>query len=253
MRGVSRPSFMNGNTSTPQIELVVARFNEPLNWLRRVSPRIRITVYDKSGEGEPASAATIALPNIGRESHTYLHHIVNRYQTLTPLTVFCQGKPFDHAFDFHHTLRQLAQASDAQTSEWMEHADDGFRALGHVIDTDDHRGERLFATWSKNEDNRLLDVAGFYRALFDSPAPGEYVFRPGAQFIISADCIQRRPLDFYQRALQLSIEFPDAGHCFERLWPQVFDIANPDLPLLNGRKTVGLKPLRRLAAPTDDK
>ena len=278
----------------PRIELVVARFREPLNWLKRVPSDLRITVYDKS-ESHDASESNayfddhaprfnrLMLPNIGRESHTYLHHIITRYQTLAPstppapLTIFCQGKPFDHAFDFHRTLRQLADGdvaiSDAsmgdvavdavarhyaQTVRAASVADErlireaqavvarcGFAPLGHITDSDDPRGERLFKGWSKNQDGRNLDVAEFHRALFDAPQPEQYTFRLGAQFIVTSDCILRRPLAFYQRALQMSIEFPDAPHCFERAWPFVFDVPNPDSIWLEGYKTAYLKPLQR--------
>ena len=74
------------------IELVVARYREELNWLRRVPKSVRVTIYDKSAAPQPGA---IALPNVGREAHTYLHHIVSRYESLSEVTVFCQGKPFD--------------------------------------------------------------------------------------------------------------------------------------------------------------
>lgn len=291
----------SSSIAIPQIELVVARFNEPLNWLRRVPWDIRITVYDKSESPDASESKTyfddhaprfnrLMLPNIGRESHTYLHHIIARYQALAPLTIFCQGKPFDHAFDFHRTLRQLAHGDAsigdasigdasigdasvdvvarhyAQTVRAASVADErlivaaqavvarcGFAPLGHIADSDDPRGERLFKGWSKNQDGRVLDVAGFHRVLFDAPQPDQYSFRLGAQFIVTSDCIRRRPLAFYQRALQMSVEFPDAPHCFERAWPFVFDVPNPDSVWLEGYKTAYLKPLQRpLAARPSD-
>ena len=38
------------------LELVVARYQEELNWLRRVPKTWRITVYDKSAAPEPGGA-----------------------------------------------------------------------------------------------------------------------------------------------------------------------------------------------------
>ncbi len=216
-------------------ELVVARYNENLNWLRRVPKAWRVTIYDKSGEQLPGAAT---LPNIGRESHTYLWHIVENYEALCDLTVFCQGKPFDHASDFHQTLRDLAENPAVK----------GFLPLGHIVDTDDARGRLLFTKWSKNEDGHELDMRGFHRALFGDDGPQEYTFRLGAQFAVPRDLIQSRPREFYERALQVSINFSDAAHCFERSWPLVFGVANPDLAWLGGQKTAYLKPIRRLKA-----
>lgn len=86
------------------LELVVARYAEDLSWLRRVPKTVRVTVYNKGGDTVPG----MALPNVGREAHTYLHHMVTRYDDLAEVTLFCQGKPFDHVPDLHKILRQLA-------------------------------------------------------------------------------------------------------------------------------------------------
>jgi hypothetical protein len=215
------------------MELVVARYEENLNWLRRVPGEFTITVYDKSTS--PALNATL-LPNNGREAHTYLHHICPRYDSLADITVFCQGKPFDHAFDFHHTLRALASG---------EMCVESFFWLGHIADTDSADGV-LFRNWSKNEDGRGLDLNGFHRALFGCDGPREYAFFLGGQFIATRECIHRRSKKFYQRALRLSMEFPDAAHCFERTWDRVFGEEESTRARMKGEKTVYLKPIRRL-------
>jgi hypothetical protein len=217
------------------IELVVARYSEDLRWLRRVPKTVRVTVYDKHDSAPHPGA--IRLINVGREAHTYLWHIVQRYEELAPLTVFCQGKPFDHASDFHTTLRRLAENPEAARE---------FEAFGHIVDTDDNCGQRLFAQWSKNEDGHALDMRGWHRALFGNAGPQEYTFRLGAQFAAHAPLIRRRPRAFYECALQISIDFPDAAHCFERAWPLVFGVENPDLAWLKGEKTAYLKPIKRM-------
>ena len=217
------------------IELVVAHHTESLAWLRKTPASFRRTVLDKN----PADTfpGAIALPNIGRESHSYLHFIVSRYQTLGDVTVFCQGHPFDHAFDFHTTLRRIAESPGTV---------DRFLWLGHIIDTDDARGHTLFRGWSKNDDGHELDMNGFHRALFGDDGPQEYTFKLGAQFAASKSCIHSRPLNFWERALQVASDFPDAAHCFERSWDRVFGEEGIDQTWLAGKKTVYLKPIRRL-------
>jgi hypothetical protein len=215
------------------LELVVARYEENLNWLRRVPRAFLVTVYDKSTAPYPDS---IPLPNIGREAHTYLHHICTRYDSLSDLTVFCQGKPFDHAFDFHHTLRALASG---------ERHIENFFWLGHIADTDPADGV-LFRNWSKNEDGRDLDLNGFHHALFGTNGPPVYPFFLGGQLIVTRACIHRRSKEFYERALQLSIEFPDAAHCYERTWDRVFGEAESTRARMSGERTIYLKPIRRL-------
>ncbi|MFD2932774.1 DUF3431 domain-containing protein [Spirosoma flavum] len=212
-------------------ELVVAHYTENLNWLRNVPTGWQKTVYDKSPDGLIDGDA-IALPNIGREAHTYLHHLVSRYDSLAEWTVFCQGKPFDHAYDFKKTLREF----DPNPVE--------FRWLGHLIDTDDNQGHRLFKPWSKNEDGRGLDLRGFHRALFDTDGPDLYTFVLGAQFAIHRNILHRKPVSFYERALAVSVSFPDAAHCFERSWDRVFGVVGIDPDWLAGRLMVQLKPMK---------
>ena len=216
------------------IELVVARYTEDLAWLRKRPDNLTVTVYDKGPDASSGEGA-IPLPNIGREAHTYLHHIVSRYDSLTEWTVFCQGKPFDHAYDFKKTMRAYAANPSIIGS---------FRWLGHLIDTDDNRGERLFRPWSKNEDGRGLDMQGFHQALFDTNGPKYYTFVLGAQFAIHRNLIRQRPLSFYERALSVSTSFPDAAHCFERSWDLVFGVIGIDPDWLAGRQTVYLKPMK---------
>lgn len=217
------------------VELVVSRYTESLNWLKRVPPSIRLTVLDKNPDA-PAPGS-IELSNIGREAHSYLHFIVERYALLCDVTVFCQGHPFDHAFDFHATLQGIAHTPEIVG---------GFLWLGHIIDTDDARGHTLFRTWSKNDDGRELNMNGFHQALFGVDGPDEYTFKLGAQFAVSRATIHSRPLGFWKRALLVASEFPDAAHCFERSWDRVFGVEGIDRQWLKGRKTVYLKPIRRL-------
>ena len=219
--------------STNAVELVVAHYRENLNWLGNVPAGLTVTVYDKCPHH--AFPGATPLPNEGREAHTYLHHLVCRYDTLAEWTVFCQGKPFDHAYDFHKTLRQCC--------DHPERIGD-FRWLGHLIDTDDPGGERLFKPWSKNDDGRGLALADFHRALLQREGPPDYPFVLGGQFVVRRELVRQQPADFYRHALALSVSFPDAAHCFERTWDRVFGVCGVDPGWLAGRQTVSLKPMK---------
>lgn len=226
-------------------ELVVARYEEDLAWLRKVPVQIQVTVYDKSGteaqwpEKAKKRATRIELPNVGREAHSYLHHIISNYEALSPITVFCQGHPFDHASDFHKTLRELA-SSQTKVRD--------FRWLGFIIDTDDCRGKRLFVGWSKNPNRKELPVDEFYRSLFEEENPETFRFYVGAQFVVTAEAIRRRSKAFYQRALQLVEEMELAPHCLERMWDRIFGAEGVEEAMLQGKPTAYLKPMKKLNA-----
>ena len=223
-------------TSVPAMDLVVARYREDLRWLRRVPRAFRVHVYDKGGDLPDA----IPLPNVGREAHTYLHHITTRYEELADLTVFVQGKPFDHVPDLHRRLKDWASGqATAPAFQW----------LGFLVDADDRTGSRLFQTWSKNPERIPLDMAGFWRAVFaGQPVPELFVFFGGAHCAVTRKVIQQRPRSFYENALHVAEHFPDAAHCFERTWHHIF--GQPALPPeLQGQPLpLYLKPVRRLMA-----
>lgn len=223
----------------PDIEVVVAHCDEDLAWVRNLPTGVRVAVYHK---GRAAAGGT-RLPNVGREAHTYLHHIVQRYDGLAEVTVFAQGKPFDHVPDFHKLVRRLAGG---------ERIADGFRWLGFVIDRDDLDGSRLFRTWGKNQDGRGLDMRGFWRRLWGAPAPTGFTFYPGAHFAASAAQFRRRPRAFYRRARELSACFPDAAHCFERCWDQVVGVDGIPPAHRAGPFPVYFRPIRRLGLSWED-
>ena len=81
-------------------EIVVARYNENLDWLKKIkkSKDLKITVYNKGKDD--IDIPFIPLPNVGRESHTYLYHIINNYDNLADQTIFCQGDSIFHSPDF---------------------------------------------------------------------------------------------------------------------------------------------------------
>ena len=231
--------------SERDIELVVARYRERVEWTRNVPPSVRVSLYDKGGDLDPATvprAVVYRLENVGFEAHTYLHHLVERYETVAPLTVFCQGHPFDHVHDLHPFLRGLVAGSESV---------DAFRWLGFIIDSDDPHGRRLFVPWRKNRDARELALHGFCQSLFGEPAKAWSHFHVGAQFAVTRNQIHRRSRDFYTKALDLAINFPDGAACFERLWDRVFNVVGVDPDSLHGDLCRYLKPIRRIrdAAP----
>jgi hypothetical protein len=214
------------------LELVVARYSENLNWLENIPGDIGTVVYDKSAEPLPGA---VPLPNVGREAHTYLHHICERYEDLADIVVFCQGKPFDHAFDFHQTLRNLANRPQSAPP---------FRWLGHIVDTDSSDGV-LFRAWSKNPDREGLDLTAFHRALWGDNGPDEYSFYLGAQFLVRRELILEQPRSLYEQAREVAVKFPNAAHCFERCWDRVFKVRDATSDVLAGRKTAYLKRIKK--------
>jgi len=83
-------------TNAESVDVVVARYNEPLDWLND-DPfnKYNVIVYNKSNNENFYKSdkikEVINLPNVGREMHTYLYHIINNYDNLAETTVFLPG------------------------------------------------------------------------------------------------------------------------------------------------------------------
>jgi len=86
---------MNKDNTT----LVVSYYNskEFLNIVDLFKDTCNIIVYNKSdNDFEDSRFKTIKLPNLGKEAHTYLFHIVNNFDTLTDYTIFIQDDTHNH-------------------------------------------------------------------------------------------------------------------------------------------------------------
>jgi len=223
--------------------LVLNHFNEDLRWLKKVPAEFRLFVYSKGPEPDLSFLQRDlnfeSLPNVGREAHTWLHHLGRFRDSLAPFTVFLQGHPFDHCHDAHARLRRLVE-------EGCLPGGVDFDWWGFIIETDDPFGERVFVPWSKNHDGRRLDVGACYRKVFGEAGPEEYRFFPGGQFAVSAEAVRRRSRDFYLAAEKIAEEEPDSAYCFERFWDRMFGAPPVSAETMGTEKTVYLKPIKRL-------
>ncbi len=75
-------------------KIIVARCNEDVSWAQNID-FADVVIYNK---GSDEIAGSIPLPNVGRESGTYLRFIIDNYDDISPSTLyfFLQGNPFDH-------------------------------------------------------------------------------------------------------------------------------------------------------------
>lgn len=87
---------MATETENTNLQIVIARYNEDLEWMKEEPFNQYPTILYNKGENENYYHAsnitqTIPLTNVGRESHTFLHHIIENYDQLAEVTVFLPG------------------------------------------------------------------------------------------------------------------------------------------------------------------
>lgn len=82
--------ILSSKVSKREIELVISRHREDISWSDMYT-KIR-TIYDKPGESNYSLSHTmtegnvVGLENIGRESYTYLFHVVKNFNHLADVT-----------------------------------------------------------------------------------------------------------------------------------------------------------------------
>lgn len=185
------------------------------------------TIYvGASPDPQIAFRDVISFQNIGRESYTFLHHLVARYDTLADITVFLQGS-VDGGKRPHMTMSVTIMRNRA-----LEAARDGFTTFGT------QHNYKIFKSWSGldwKQDQDCVDwlaeqtgaflhanctPSQFWVEAFGYDPPAEIVFAEGALFAVHATTIHRRPLSFYRKMLHTFEELdhvnPEIGHFMER-------------------------------------
>lgn len=216
------------------LTLVVARYHEDLSWLRLAD--LPAVVYDKSGEPGSKSVRSqtagahvqiVPLPNVGREGHTYLQHIVTHYPDFPGTTLFLQGNPFPHL------PQNMGPAELAAESLRLANRGTPFKGLAYYSLKCDHLGrphhlkdpesQGQWAGWGRD-----IPVGQVYGELFAGPVPLRYHAKGAAGlFLVSGERLRTRPLALYRRALEMVHADPhdeaNTGHALERLWSIIFN------------------------------
>jgi hypothetical protein len=200
-----------------QYQIVVARYNEDINWLL---PFKDITIIYNKGKNSAdlSKFEVINLPNVGRESHTYLYHIVNNYENLANKTIFFQGKITDHKVldieDYFGKDDFIAKFNKFEINALK-------KRIEHFGKYQKDLSKGLMKKCNYTPYEWLLYVIGIN--LININENTKIVW--GANFAISKDIILSKPKVFYENILR-HIDYhsnPEEGHYLERSWYIIFN------------------------------
>lgn len=228
-----------------RLDLVVSHYNEDLRWLKKVPIDFRICLYCKGDLPDvsflPHEVLLKKLLNVGREAHSWASYLEEFCENPAEQAVFLQGHPFDHCHDTHVRLRAVASEDYVPPPE-------GFDWWGFIIETDDPMGKRVFVPWSKNTNDRELDIGARYELIFGEKTPEVFRFFPGGQFLVSGEAMRRNPKVFYSGIRKLLESDSDAAYCLERFWDRVFHVEAVPAEMMGQQKTIYLKQIKRLGS-----
>jgi hypothetical protein len=228
------------------VHLVVARFQEDVSWLNRLPDSVSYIVLQKHAlQPEVPSERQELLPNVGRESHSYLSYFLScvngQRSALPPTLVCCQADPFDHNPNFlsdiaalvmHAAAKQCSAypAEEASRGEEASAADATQTAtplrLPRFVPLGVWKGGERWI-WSDASgaphQAKLVPIAQTWRRLFGEsrPVPLWLSFTPGACFAVDTSLVLSRPARLFEAALEGGLRErvdPIEGHAFERLW-----------------------------------
>ena len=201
-------------------QIVIALYKENLSWLNNF-PKIDnydIYIYHKD-KGIPKEIEQLLkkenifyeeLPNVGRESHTYIHHILKYYNTLPEKIFFTQADPFDH-IDKDNKL--------ASNEFFFDKIEDYFNGKENFKGY----GKKHYI-WRVGIGNKTEVMERLYAELIEGKLEDHY-FNNGGIFGVNKELILFRGKKFYRQCLK-NLEYnknPMEGFCIERLWTIIFN------------------------------
>ena len=236
------------------LDIVVARYNEDISWTKKYQPNI--IIYNK---GDDHIDSSIPLPNVGRESHTYLYHIISNYNQLADRTVFVQGgQPSfgysgtgkgghlysNYYFDdyiYGHGDPELIVTSAVSTDLEKLYIRKGYNKYqnidrpiskmplnniqDHWLSPTSFTHFRTYLQQLKSSQKGNHNLKSFWKKYISNnyPLPPILYYNQGAQFSVSRRVIQRKGLDYYRQLIQ-ELEHdinPYQGYYLEWLWPYI--------------------------------
>jgi len=251
---------------TSELDIVVSMFRESpsdikktvdrLRQLPEIAPRdLRLIIYTKDPSADidilleqTGATSVVQLPNVGREGHTYLHHIVERWGDLAAQTFFLQA-------DIHNPREFFPRVRDYYTLQT------GMLSLGFSGRTCDCKncGDR-FGWW----DNTLVPEV-WSQVMNETCTDQQILLSYKGQFVASAARLRGNELSLYQ-TLKTAMEDPEDpvhrenylqgrldsmnapffGYTLERLWSVILQcseerIARRCPTLLSGTLMTGPK------------
>jgi hypothetical protein len=233
-----------GDENTFTCDLVIAKYKEDLTtWLPKYENRDfrHVIVYNKNeaDNGKTASdikcvlkgkeCIKIDLKNEGRCDHTYLYHIVSKYDDLADVTIFTKGSS-----DMHREKRKLAFTVDKvfETKDTVMSIEEHPTAMH--IHASNFSLDFYRSSHPKNH-NGIFDIHGRkmkpanprpFGKWFEKHFPGINVNKAvySGVYALSRKHIQQHPKSYYQKFLH-ELEGhpnPEVGHYFERATVAVF-------------------------------
>lgn len=212
------------------IQIVISRYNEDLEWLREEPfNKYPIICYNKGPNDDfykPENMTGVKLKNVGRESHSYIHHIISNYDNLPENTMFLPGScniPYKKV-----KLNKLFQAYDEykNTIFLCNYIEEGVKQafynfeVGEYVSTDS--ANRSLNSENRSEPAKIRPFGKWFEAHFGDKFVQHVNYH--GMFCVNKKHILQHPKSYYENFFNEFTDSsnPEVGHYFERSWITIF-------------------------------
>lgn len=215
-----------------EILLVISRYNEELEWIDyEAVKKYKNIIYNKGSNNNfkknKNTLEVINIPNVGREGHTYLYHIINNYyNNLHDVIVFLPASidsSNDKLMKIVHILENLENGIISNHCTKYNNV---------KTDLYDFQLDNWSASDPKNieinpemklELSKIRPFGKWFESHFGDMVIINEVYYCGI-FAVHKNTILYHPLSYYEELMkELSLSSnPEAGHYFERSWGAIF-------------------------------
>lgn len=216
-----------------KIDIVVARYNENVNWIDCVCEnRYNIFVYNKGSDSIPQEY--MKIKNVGREAQTYLQYIITNYNNLPRAVIFLQGDPFAHSYNIELLLNTPIYGDNVGI---VHNPKLGRNTKNHenfikFLNTHEF-GDEIFGFGHYHGDvGHMIEREHISKMISTSQnsLPFQSSYNQGAQYYVPKKYITSKPLTFWSTLMSLGAQENFNGvdtHSFfaetlERMWLEIF-------------------------------
>ena len=219
--------------NTNKIELVISRYNEDLEYLKKKPfNKLPVIIYNKGINDNfykpPLLKKIVNLENIGMCVHTYLYHIIFEYDNLADVTIFLPGScTSQHKKEL--TLNTINKTIETQnTVFYIDPVSSNIRDFTLDKYSVNDKNNRVL-----NEDDSLVNCEPRpFGNWYDKTFPGIELkyWKPWGIFSVSRKHILNRSKKSYEELIQYvnKNKNDECAHYFERSFVSIFDPINSE-------------------------
>jgi nucleoside-diphosphate-sugar epimerase len=201
----SRPASRPEGERIKSTQVVVCRYREDVTWTDRWADQ-RI-VYNKGPDD--LHCPSVRLENVGRDSDTYLQHILRFYPDFADVTVFCQARIHDHCDPAAFASAVNAIVADELGPVGYLGLSDRWGRIEGFVDRV-HTGD--------------LPLREAWHAIFGTKASdnGDWRCNYNGLFAVDKERLLRHPRSTYEALLDVQRRLDPTGFANERMWTPLF-------------------------------